>query len=324
MNAFTPPPSLFSVLPRVLFVLGKGGVGRTTVAAAVGQALAQHGERVLVLEWTAAEAVAPWFGLPPAGTQPVRVAPNLWAVNYRLGEALRAYFVDHLHLRAFYRRVVDGPHVRRLIEAAPGIAELLFLGQIWWLTTLAAQEAGLEFDRLVVDAPATGHGASLLELPDAVRTVGASGLLGMEIGRVTAMMADPKWIGTVVVSLAEELAVEETLELVPRVTRSMGRQPLAAVVNRSVAGVVDVDNNPWAPDLFARLTPPARQGLHTLVQSLQARVQLEQHLSTALQGTTVHGMLQLPEQLGRLADPQPANVVAALVPVVRAAWQVPV
>ena len=307
------------MLSRIVFVLGKGGVGRTTVSTALGLSLAERGERVLVLEWTVAEAIAPWFGLAPAGVQPVLVAPGLSVANYRLDEALRAYFVDHLHLGAFYRHVVNGQHVRRLIEAAPGIAELLFLGQLWWLTTLAEAEAGLAFDRIVVDTPATGHGASLLDLPSTLSAMGASGLLGSELERVATMMRDPAWTSALVVTLAEDLAMEETLELVPRATADLGRAPLAALVNRSVARLGFEGAAPaWLPALEARLTPPAREGLETVHAELCGRSRCEHELRAALEGRTQLGTFSLDEQLVTMGATSPREVAYALAPVLRA------
>ncbi|MBL8721790.1 MAG: hypothetical protein JNL79_37735 [Myxococcales bacterium] len=271
-------------LPRITFVLGKGGVGRSSVAAALGATRAARGERVLVLEWTVAEPIAPWFGLPAAGVVPVEIAENLFVANYELRWALEAYFVDHLKLRRFHRHVVDGPPMRRLIEAAPGIAELLFLGQLWWLSTLAAEEADLRFDRIVVDAPATGHGASILKLPSTLASLGATGLLALEAGRVHEMMADPAWTGAVVVTLPEELAVEETLALVPQVTHDLGRPPLAVIVNRSVADLGAQDPGPDLEALAARLSPPARDALATILVDLRARARREQELRAKLGG----------------------------------------
>ncbi len=300
-------------LPRITFVLGKGGVGRSTVAAALGLWLSQRGERVLVFEWTIAEAIAPWFGKPPAGFYPLEVAPRLSVANYRLETALHDYFVNHLGLGVFYRRVVDSPPMRRLVEAAPGLAELLFIGELWWLTTLAEQETGFRVDRVVVDTPATGHGASLLDLPSMLSTFGASGLLALEIGRVVKMMGDPAWTGAVVVSLAEELAVEETLELVPRATRDFGRRPLAAFVNRSVEGLVrDVARPPWLEALAPRLSPAAAEGLEVLHAELRGRVRREAQLRAALEGQTDRGVFSLTEKLALAGPCAPLDVVTAL------------
>ena len=246
------------------------------------------------------------------------MAPGLSVANYRLDEALRAYFVDHLHLRAFYRHVVNGQHVRNLIEAAPGIAELLFLGQLWWLTTLAEAEAGLAFDRIIVDTPATGHGASLLDLPSTLSGMGASGLLGGELERVATMMRDPAWTGALVVTLAEDLAMEETLELVPRATADLGRAPMAALVNRSVAGLGLEAPAPWLAPLEARLSPPARRGLATVHDELRGRARCEAELRAALEGRTQLGTFSLVEQLVAVGASSPRDVAYALAPVLRA------
>ncbi len=300
-------------LPRILFVLGKGGVGRSTVAAAFGLLLAGRGERVLVVEWTIAEAIAPWFGAAPVDVEPREVAPGLSVMNFELDAVLRRYFVDHLRLGLFYRRVIDGPHVRQLIRAAPGIAELMFIGHLWWLTTLAEAEAGLRFDRVIVDAPATGHGASLLELPAFLASLGASGLLALEVERVVTMMADPARVGALVVTLPEEVIITETLELVPRLTRALGRPPLAAIVNRAVEGLVAVDERPqWLETLAARLSPDAYRGLEALYAELHARARLGGELTQVLAGATLYGTFHLEEQLAVTGDGSPRDVVRAL------------
>src|SRR5512140_255478 len=238
--------------PRIVFVLGKGGVGRSTAAAALGLVAAERGERVLVVEWAVADAIGPWFGARAVGAAPEEIAPGLSVSNFALDEALRAYFVDHLHVGFLYRHVIRTRPVARMLDVAPGLAEMLFLGQLWWLVTLAEREANLHFDRVVVDAPATGHGASLLDVPATLAAMGAAGLLAVETRRVVELMADPARVGAIVVSLPEPLVVDETLELVPRVTDRLGRPPLALVVNRSAAGLVDGD--PWLPALVAPMS----------------------------------------------------------------------
>jgi anion-transporting ArsA/GET3 family ATPase len=299
------------VLPRIVFVLGKGGVGRSTVSAALGLALAERGERVLVFEWTVAEPIGPWFGAPAVeSVMPSPIATNLSVANFRLDAVLKAYFVDHLRMRLFHRLVIDGPHVRRLVEAAPGIAELMFLGHVWWLTTLAEKEAGLVFDRIVVDAPATGHGASLLELPATVSALGATGLLEMEVGRVQAMMGDPARVGALVVALPDELSLEETVELVPRATRTLGRRPIAAFVNRCVPPRA-VAPAPRELDLLG-LSAPSRDALAVLDAELRARAGFEAELRAALAGTTDRGTCALAEQLALSPRAAPADVVRAL------------
>jgi anion-transporting ArsA/GET3 family ATPase len=297
----------------VLFVLGKGGVGRSTVATALATALSARGERVLVFQWALSEAIAPWFGLRPAGLDPCEVAPGVHVANFCLDDSLRMYFVEHLRLGTFYRHLVHGSAVRRLVEAAPGIAEMMFLGHLCWLTTLAEQEAGLRFDRVVVDTPASGHGASLLDLPETLGAMHASGLLGGEMARVEQMMRDPGWTGAVVVSLPEELAVEETLEVVPRATRSLGRPLVAAFVNRSVTRFAKDEVNPaWLVALHEHVQPAVWKSLAGIHADFAGRIAFERRFRDALRGATQRGTFSLDEQLALGSDGSPRGIVTAL------------
>ncbi len=263
------------LLPRIVFVLGKGGVGRSTVAAALATAAAARGERALIVEWAIADPIGPWFGAPPASATPSAIAPRISVSNFTLDYALRAYFVDHLRVGLIYRRVIRARPVARLLEVAPGLAEMFFLGQLWWLVTLAEREAHLAFDRIIVDAPATGHGTSLLDVPATLHAMDTAGLLAVETARVTDLLADPARTGAIVVSLAEPLVVDETLELVPRVSERLGRAPLALVVNRSAAGIAAADDA-WLAGL--PLTERSRGALADIDRELRARVAIESEL----------------------------------------------
>lgn len=288
-------------LPRVIFVLGKGGVGRSTVSCALAMDLARrHHKKTLVFGWTISDPIAPWFDRPPARLMPAPIAERVSVSNYFLDDTLQLYFVNHLHLPRFYKHVIRGDHVKRLIEAAPGLAEVFFIGHIWWLTTLAKEEAGIDVDHVIVDAPATGHGVSLFDLPAVLSSVGSAGLLRLESDRVTRMMSDPEWTGAVVVSLAEELSAEETVELVPRVTERMGRKPLAAFINRSVAGLgvrAIGEPSPWLEANAERLSPESHNAVMTLRDELRARRRYEIALRKLLGDATTLGVFGLHEQL---------------------------
>lgn len=212
-------------------------------------ACAERGERVLVLEWAVEDPIGPWFGTRPAGPRPEIVAPRLSVANFTLVDALGQYFVQHLKLGVLFRSVIRSSSVANMLDIAPGLAEMFFLGEVWWLMTLADREAGLAFDRIVVDAPATGHGTSLLDVPETLARMPAAGLLAAETRRVTSMLRDPSRVGSLVVSLPEPLVVDETLELIPR----LPRPPLAVVINRSTAQLTELPaRDPIADEIRAR------------------------------------------------------------------------
>jgi len=306
----TEEPESVTKIPRVLFVLGKGGTGRSSVAAALGSCFAARGENTLIVEWTFSEAIAPWFGQPPAGHEARELRPRLSVMNFSLDSTLREYFVGHLKLRLLHDVVIANHHVQRLIHAAPGIAELLFCGRIFWLTALAREEIGVDYQRIVVDAPATGHGAPLFAIPQTLAAFDAAGLLALERERVTRMFADPEWTGAVVVTLAEELAVDETLELVPRVHRDLGRPPLALLINRSVDRSFSGEVDPhWLEELAASSGRAERSALRTLYRELVLRKERERQLRRAGGALADLGAVPLEDRLLAANVTSPLEVV---------------
>ncbi len=272
-------PSPVPKLPPLLLVLGKGGVGRTTTTAALGLVHAERGERTLIVQWAVADAISPWFDRPRAGHEAAQIAPNLWTMNFSLDATLREYFVGHLRLELLYRTVVSSRHVQRATHAVPGLAELLFLGRLMWLTTLAKSETGSSYDRVVVDMPAFGHGISILSVPRSFEAMGLAGLMTGELKRVSALLGDPARSAAVVVTTGEELAIEETLELWPRLERELGRAPIVCILNRAVdstLGALPSDPEPWYEHLEGSLeTPAARGGLRSIYSALARRVERE-------------------------------------------------
>jgi anion-transporting ArsA/GET3 family ATPase len=303
-------------LPPILFVQGKGGAGRTTVASALGVHFASLGERVLIVQWALADSIGPWFGLPAGGHAPVEVAPRLREMNYSCEETLREYFRDHLGLRRFHDHVVAGELVSRAVRTVPGVQELLFLGRLFWLRALAPRETGEEYDRILIDAPAAGHGAPLLGVPASLRALGLAGQLAFEIQRVGQMLADPAQVGVLAVALPEELPLEETLELVARVERELSRPPLLAVVNRSAArlptGGPEADPL-WAEEVALAAQRPATQAaIRAAARALVERSVRERAFRAALSGALPLGVASVDDCLLLEAAPSPRAVVERL------------
>ena len=188
-------------VPRLTVVVGKGGVGRSTVSASLGLAASRRGLRTLIVEVAARQSVPAMFDKVGAGYSPVELAPGLWAVRVTWEDALREYGLMKLKLRAAYRLVFENPLVRRLLPAIPGIAEILIIGKIVYAATYGVPGLGRP-DAVVLDAPATGHGLALINAPFAVTSTVSSGPLAEDAKRLEAVLRDPAFTSFQMVTTA--------------------------------------------------------------------------------------------------------------------------
>jgi anion-transporting ArsA/GET3 family ATPase len=219
---------------KVIFVLGKGGVGRTTISASLGYYYAQKGLKTLIIQWTMRDFISPLFEKNPVGHKHEEILPNLFVMNYDPSITLHEYFVEHLNMTLFFKFIIENPQVKKLIQAAPGLEELFFLGRIFWLVELAKEERGYEFDKIIVDSPATGHGSALFGIISTISNFKLEGPLISEATRVAKLLENKEKIGTVIVTLPEELPYEETVELFKLIEKEMKRKPLTLFINKSV------------------------------------------------------------------------------------------
>jgi anion-transporting ArsA/GET3 family ATPase len=220
---------------RLLFVLGKGGTGRTMLSTSLGYSFASKNKKTLIVQWAAQDHISPLFQKKDAGHNEVEVAPNLYTMNFSLSETIREYFVDHLKFKLLYNLVVQNTHVKKFIQAAPGISELFFLGRLYWLVDLALKERGWQYDHIIVDEPAMGHGTALFTIAETVASFGITGPLARECKRITRLLKDEKKTGILISCLPEELPVEETQEFFPIITKHLKREPLGVFMNRSIS-----------------------------------------------------------------------------------------
>ena len=211
---------------RLLIVTGKGGVGKTSLAAALGVMAARRGIDTVVVEVGGERAIPDLLQEPGEapeagdGRQPVRISPHLYSLHLDPLEALTEYLELQIRVRPLVRLLVRNAGFHRLLEAAPGWRELITLGKLWHLES---QRCGGEpqWDLLVVDAPATGHGLALLSVPEVVLETVRLGPLRRHTDWVQALIRDPERTLVLPVSLPEELPVAETRDVVARV-RELG------------------------------------------------------------------------------------------------------
>ncbi|HEV7515752.1 MAG TPA: ArsA-related P-loop ATPase [Thermoanaerobaculia bacterium] len=222
---------LAPLLSRELVVVtGKGGVGKTAMAATLGRALADAGRRTLVVEVDPRENVHQMLGVPPSGGEILPAGPRLWVQNLKPRQVLDEIVREQVKIEFLVERVLASSGYEQFAAAAPGLKELAVLGHAFRLRRGRVRGAP-ELDAVVLDAPATGHGVTLLTSPKVVSEAIHQGPFGRMAGELADWMADPGRSGVVVVTQAEEMPVEEALDLIDTLGERFGRGPELLIVN---------------------------------------------------------------------------------------------
>jgi anion-transporting ArsA/GET3 family ATPase len=215
---------------RLIVVTGKGGVGKTTVAAILGRILAGSGQKTLVIEVDPRENVHRLLGLDPSGGAIVSAGRNLSVQNLKPRQVLDGVVEERIKVGFLVRKVLESPIYHHFAEGAPGLKELAVLGHAYLLVQGRAR-GHPRFDVVVLDAPATGHGVALLAAPHLVSEVITSGPFSEMAGELARFMADPEQAGIVAVTQAEEMPVDEALDLRRALRERARRDPELLVIN---------------------------------------------------------------------------------------------
>jgi hypothetical protein len=223
-----PGPALLD--RRLVIVTGKGGVGKSTVSAALALLAARRGRRALVCEVNAQERVAPLLGAPPSGSTAREACPGVFTVNVTPDAAMREYGVMVLRYRAIYEAVFENRVVKYFLKVVPSLAELVMLGKI--LHEVRAEEQGRpRWDLVVVDAPSTGHALQLLRVPQALLDTVPAGPLHRDAQWMCDLLRDARTTALALVTLPEEMPVSEAIELDAQVRGLLGIPRGALLVN---------------------------------------------------------------------------------------------
>ncbi len=219
---------------ELLVVTGKGGVGKSTVAAALGRHLAERpprdGDATLVLEIDPRESVHRLLGVAPSGGEIVPAGNGLYLQNLQPRQVIDRIVRERVRVAAVARRVLASPIYGQFVAGAPGLEPLAVLWHALRLLRGEIAEAP-RIGRVLLDAPATGHGLSLLIAPRLVSDAIVGGPVGEATSEVAAWIAEPRRVGVVVVALAEEMPVSEALELRDELREKFGRDAAGLVVN---------------------------------------------------------------------------------------------
>jgi anion-transporting ArsA/GET3 family ATPase len=283
---------------QLLFVTGKGGVGKTTVAAALAELASTQGRRTLVCEMDAKGALATAFDVGGLEFEPTEVRRGLFAMAMNTEDSLREY------LRLFVRIPLVGrigPLARTfdfVADAAPGVKEILAVGKLCY------EVRERHYDLVIVDAEATGHIVAQIGAPNAIRELVQVGLVRDQTDWMIDILSDPVRTGLVIVTTPEEMPVTETIELLDRVGRETSVDVAAVVANRVMPSLFSTRD----AEVFAALGAPAPQEVL--------------RTATSRQVATVFDAAELAEarfhigagHLGRLREVLPADLAMLFVP----------
>ena len=283
---------------QLLFVSGKGGTGKTSVAAALADLAVRQGKRTMVCEMDAKGALAAAFGVRELSFQPSEVKPGLFAMVMNTEDSLREY------LRLFIRiplvaRIGPLAHMFDFVaDAAPGVKEILAIGK------LCHEVRAQHYDLVIVDAEASGHIVAQIDAPRAIRELVQVGMVRDQTDWMLEILGDKRRTGLVVVTTPEEMPVTETLELVEKVRSTTDVDVAAIIANRVLPQ--------WfsAPDeaVFQSLLAPAAQAkILTAVGPKAATVFEAASLAQARREVAA-------TNLGRLREGVPDQVPLVLVP----------
>jgi anion-transporting ArsA/GET3 family ATPase len=195
---------------RLNIVMGKGGVGKSTITATLALVAQARGLRVLCCEVTAQERVSSLLGAPESGTDVRQIDKSIWSVHVKPAEAMREYGLMVLHFKALYSAVFENRLVHYFLHAVPSLPEIVMLGKVWWHTTQERDESGrYRWDLVLLDAPATGHGITFLETPQMVLGFVDEGPMVRDMKAMQDMLLDPQLTAVNIVALPEEMPANE-------------------------------------------------------------------------------------------------------------------
>ena len=224
---------VFDLSKELLIVTGKGGVGKSALSAVIGRQLAARGRRVLLLEVDRRENLHPLLGVPPSDGEVISVPVEegaLYLVNLKPMRVADWVVRKKVKIGPLVNRVLDSNVYQRFVEGAPGLTQLAILGYALRVVQ-GAMDGVPPVDTVVLDAPATGHGVYLLDAPKLVAEALGEGPFAELAGEVATFAGSPGRCGVVIVTLAEEMPVQEALELRERLQERLGREPDLLVVN---------------------------------------------------------------------------------------------
>lgn len=201
---------------RLIFVSGKGGVGKTSVSILLALLAAKSKKRTLICEMNSTGNVSPVFNAEPTEHKELPLAPYISTINLTPRNCFEEYVIRHIRFKTLYKAFFNNAFVTNFIDAVPGLSQILMLGKIYELEKLIKNKISSQFvyDLIIVDAPATGHGLSALEVPKVLKSAVKIGPLHKHAVNILDMLSNKAKTAFSLVTLAEEMPVCESEEYI--------------------------------------------------------------------------------------------------------------
>lgn len=295
---------------RLLFVSGKGGVGKTVTTAALALFAFRHRKRVLIVELSPYGRIRELLGGPTPGAEPAEIQPHLDVVRIEPRRALEDFLQGVLPIRALRQRLLSSSSFSILTAAAPGIEEFLALAKIAEFEGMrTALRRRPRYDLILVDAPASGHSLPLLSTARTLMEMMPIGPIGKTAADVNRLISDERRSAVVIVTIAEEMAVNETIEITSGLAESR-----AVAIGPLIVNAVWPER--FTPDEARWLTGSAAEAGDPLVAAgryhLERRRRAEEQLARIRAEMRVEP-LQFPFVINAALDrPQLRRLVGAL------------
>ena len=286
---------------RLIFVTGKGGVGKSTVATSLGLLAARSGLRTIVAELASQERVQQAFQQDAEPFQEIELAPGLFTISIDPQNAMEEYL--RVKTGALGQMLASSKLFGAFAMATPGMRELLSIGKVWELAQLQRRTRGAApYDLVIVDAPATGHGVGILKTPRTFAEIARVGPIAHQGRTIAATLADRDFTALVAVATAEEMPVNETLAIRDELERE-GLTLDAVIVNSLYPSRFSTRDAGKLRKALGEVDASASRGAIRAALSEHARASAQQEQRGRLRDGLGTELVELPyvfaDQLGR-------------------------
>lgn len=217
---------------RLIINIGKGGVGKSALSAAIALYASRKGKKVLLVQLDAKDKISEYLGVPQITEKTREVLPNLFAVNTDPRSAMREYVLLQVRLEAIYKMVFENRFVSPFLRAVPALSDLVMLGKVEYHVNQTNPDGTPYYDCVIVDSPPTGHGMFFLSVPDVMAAAAGSGPIMTHCNRISQLLKDKNRTAVNIVTLPEEMPVSEAIDAHSYLTNKLDITPFWLVINR--------------------------------------------------------------------------------------------